>query len=306
VTPSHGQGLRPAVAVLLNRASGAPRETGIRAQIQELFFRFGMEISIDELDADGGITVAARKALDAHPDAIVAGGGDGTLNAVASVLAGSTTPLGVLPLGTRNHFAKDLHIPLDLDKAVQVIADRHVKRIDVGRIGDRVFLNNSSIGLYPSIVEARERLRQHGHAKWIAFVLATIEVLRREEEVAIRVESNGRAIVARTPFLFVGNNEYLVEGINLGARTRLDSGRLSAYFAPPVRTRDVPKLFAQALLGHARREHALEVLIAEEFWVDTPSHRQIQVACDGELLTSAPPLHFRAWPGGLNVIVPAE
>ncbi len=294
------------LAVLLNRASGAPRDTGVRAHIEELFSRYGMDISVAEVDADGGITAAARNALDGHPDAIVAGGGDGTLNAVASVLAGSTTPLGVLPLGTLNHFAKDLHIPLDLDEAVQVIAGGHVKRIDVGRIGDRIFLNNSSIGLYPSIVEARERLRQRGRAKWIAFVLATIEVLRREEEVAIRVESNGTRIVARTPFLFVGNNEYLVEGINLGARTRLDAGRLSAYFAPPVRTRDVPKLYAQALLGHARREHALEVLSAKELWVDTPSHKEIKVACDGELLTFAPPLHFRAWPGGLNVIVPAE
>lgn len=277
----------------------------MRAHIEELFRKHGADVTIREV-APQDIALAARDALKDHPDAIVAGGGDGTVSAVASALAGGSTPLGVLPLGTLNHFAKDLHIPVDVDKAVQTIAQRHVKRVDVGRVGDRIFINNASIGLYPSIVERRERLRRLGHAKWTAFALATRDVLRRGDEVSIRLESHDTAIAARTPFLFVGNNEYLVEGIHLGARTRLDGGRLSAYFAPPVRTRDLPKLFARALFGYARREHALEVLSAAELWVGTPDGRRMKVACDGELLALSTPLHFRAWPGALAVIVPAE
>jgi len=293
------------LTVLLNPASGSARDAGVRAHIEELFRRHGADVAIHEV-APHGIALAARDALKDSPDAIVAGGGDGTVSAVASALAGGSTPLGVLPLGTLNHFAKDLHIPIDVDKAVQTIAQRHVKRVDVCRVGDRIFINNASIGLYPSIVERRERLRRLGHAKWTAFALATLDVLRRGDEVSIRLESRNTAIAARTPFLFVGNNEYLVEGIHLGARTRLDAGRLSAYFAPPVRTRDLPKLFARALLGYARREHALEVLSAAELWVDTPAGRRMKVACDGEVLTLSAPLHFRAWPGALTVIVPAE
>jgi diacylglycerol kinase family enzyme len=293
------------LAVLLNPASGSHRGANTRAQIEELFCRYGIDAAVRELTTPVEIAMAARVALEGSPDAIVAGGGDGTVNAVASVLAGGSTPLGVLPLGTLNHFAKDLHIPLDLDKAVQAIAQRHVERVDVGRVGDRIFLNNASIGLYPSIVEARERLRRAGHARWTAFVLATIDVVRREDEVTIRLESSDTAIAARTPFLFVGNNEYQVEGIHLGARTGLGAGRLFAYFAPPVRTRDLPTLFAHALLGYARRDHALQVVSAEELWVDTPFGRRIKVACDGELLTLAPPLHFRAWRGALHVIAPA-
>lgn len=293
------------LAVLLNPLSGAATAEGIGLRIHDLFRAQGVEVAIHELHTADEIATTARAALERHPDAVVAAGGDGTVNAVASVLAGGLTPLGVLPLGTRNHFAKDLGVPLALDAAVQTIAQRHLTRVDVGRVADRVFLNNCSIGIYPDIVEARERLRRLGHRKWTALLLATTEVLRRGDEVLVRLDSGDTRVSARTPFLFVGNNEYLSEGIHIGARTRLDGGRLCAYFAPPVHTRDLPKLFAHALLGHARQNHALESISAEEFWVDTPSAAKMKVACDGEILMLAPPLHYRAWPGALTVIVPA-
>ena len=245
-----------------------------------------------------------RHALDGHPEALVAGGGDGTVNAVASALAGTATPMGVLPLGTLNHFAKAAGIPLDLPGAVQTVVAGRTKRVDVGRVSDRLFVNNASIGIYPSIVESRERLQRHGRSKWAALALATADVLRRNEEVTIRLERDGTSIIARTPFVFVGNNEYLVEGFRIGARTRLDAGRLHAYFAPPVRTRDLPKLFAQALFGLARREHALESIGGRELWADTPLARAIDVACDGEVLTLKTPLHFQSCPGALLVFAP--
>jgi diacylglycerol kinase family enzyme len=293
------------LAVLLNPASGGTRDAGMRGRIEQIFRSHGLDVTIDELTSPGDTKVTVRAALDRNVEGIVAGGGDGTINAVASVLVGGSTPLGVLPLGTLNHFAKDLGIPVDIDKAIETIAARQIRRVDVGRVGDRIFLNNSSIGVYPSIIELRERFRQLGRAKWTALALATLHVLRRGEEVTVRLDSRQTRVTARTPFLFIGNNEYLVEGIHLGGRSRLDGGRLSAYFAPPVRTRHLPNLLAHAVLGSAVREHALEAMTAEELWVGTPSSRAMKVACDGELLTLTPPLHFRIWPGALNVIAPA-
>ena len=222
------------------------RNAGIDARIREL---------ADPRASATAVASGARRASRSR----CRGGGDGTVSAVAAALAGTSTPLGVLPLGTLNHFAKDAGIPLDLRKAVQTVAARHSKRVDVGRVNDRIFINNSSIGVYPSFVESRERLRPQGHSKWAALALATADVLRRESEVTIRLEGDARGFCTRTPFVFVGNNEYLAEGLKLGARTRLDAGRLYAYFAPPVRTRHLPRLFAQALFGLARREHALRV-----------------------------------------------
>jgi diacylglycerol kinase family enzyme len=252
------------------------------------------------------ISKTVHQALDADSSiqAIVACGGDGTVNTVASALVGGPTPLGILPLGTLNHFAKDLKIPLDLAQAVETIAHGRTAHVDVGRVNDRMFLNNSSIGIYPNIVERREQLRGEGHRKWPALAMATLEVLRREGEVWARVDGDGRAIASRTPFVFIGNNEYQGEGIHLGARAKLDTGKLFAYLAPRVHTRDLPKLFAQALVGRARREQSLQVVAASELWSETPSARNIKVACDGELLHLKTPLHYRSWPGALNVLVP--
>jgi diacylglycerol kinase family enzyme len=226
------------------------------------------------------------------------------VNAIASALVGGPVPLGILPLGTLNHFAKDLHIPIDLAQAVETIAHGQTAHVDVGRVNDRIFLNNSSIGIYPNIVERREQLRAEGHRKWPALAMATLEMLRRESEVSVRVNIDGRAIASRTPFVFVGNNEYQVEGIHLGARARLDAGKVFAYLAPRVHTRDLPKLFVQALVGRARREQSLQVLAASELWIETPYARNMKVACDGEVLLLKTPLHYRPWTAALNVWVP--
>ena len=291
-------------AVLLNSSSGSANRSAVREEIEKLFADAGLDARVHAIAHPCDIGARVRAALEEHPEAVVAGGGDGTINGVASVLAGTPTPLAVLPLGTLNHFAKDVGIPLDLPGAVRTIAVRHTKRIDVGRVNDRVFVNNSSIGVYPSLIEARERLRRQGMFKWTAFARATMEVLQREGEMTIRLEGDRARIAARTPFVFVGNNEYLVGGLKLGERTRLDTGLLYAYFAPPVRTRHLPRLFAYALFGRARREHALQSIAGQELWIDSPFTRTFQVACDGELLTLASPLHYRSWPGALTVLAP--
>lgn len=293
------------LTIILNPVSGASRNPDFVEQLVALFHAEGMNVRVTELAAVGQVAEAVHAALNDNAETIVAGGGDGTASAVASALAGGPTPLGVLPLGTLNHFAKDLQIPIDLPKAVETIARGRVARVDAGRVNDRVFINNASIGVYPSIIQRREDLRRQGYPKWPAFAAATLDILRRNYDVSVRLEANGRSIVSRTPFVFVGNNEYLVEGIRLGARTRLDGGRLFVYFAPPVHTRNLPKLFAQALAGRAKQQHTLESVSAVELWLETPYARQMRVACDGELITLTTPLHFRIWPAALNVLVPA-
>ncbi|MEO5740303.1 MAG: acylglycerol kinase family protein, partial [Vicinamibacterales bacterium] len=117
--------------ILLNLASGVSGQRR-HEEVKELVRAAGIDARIRELDPHD-IRAAAREALDAHSEAVVAGGGDGTVSTVASTLAGTSVPLGVLPLGTLNHFAKDAGIPVDLEKAVQTIAAGHTRRVDVGR-----------------------------------------------------------------------------------------------------------------------------------------------------------------------------
>jgi len=292
------------LAIILNPASGVAGKPETATRITELFEAAGVRTRIHLLSSPDALAGVVERELAAGTDAVVASGGDGTVNAIASILAGGPTPLGVLPLGTLNHFAKVLQIPMDLDNAVDSIAKGHVTRVDVGRVNDRIFVNNSSIGIYPNIVERREQLRAEGHGKWPAFFRALLEMLRRETELYVRLEVESRRIVSRTPFVFIGNNEYDVEGIHIGAHKRLDAGQLFAYLAPRVHTRDLLKLLTTALLGRVKQRRHLEIVSAAELWIETLYVGDIKVACDGELLTLKPPLHYRSWPGALGVLVP--
>jgi diacylglycerol kinase family enzyme len=289
------------LTVLLNpAAAGAGR---LKEDIGALFRAAGSDALIVELRQGQDPAEAARTAT-ARASIVVAAGGDGTVSRVATGLIGTPAVLGVLPLGTLNHFAKDLRIPLNLEKAVATIAAGRVESVDVGLVNDRVFLNNSSIGVYPSIIEAREELRRMGHRKWAAFALATFRVLRRHRGVLVRIEADGRQSAWRTPFVFVGNNEYEVDGIRLGSRARLDGGRLFAYLTPRVRARELPMLLARAMLGRVRQSGAFEIVSAAELWIDTPKARRVRIALDGEITTMITPLHYRTCPAALKVLLP--
>ena len=293
------------LTVLLNPASASATNPDLKPRIIELFRAAGVDVRLVALRRDA-IDATIAEVLGAKPESVVAAGGDGTVSSVAAALAGSGTPFGILPLGTLNHFAKDLHIPLDLPQAVHTIVSRHLVVVDAARVNGRVFVNNSSIGIYPSIVEKREALRKHGQRKWPAFAVATAQVLSRSEEVSVRVNVDGRQLVTRTPFVFVGNNEYHVSGIHVGARARLDSGRLFAYLAPRVKTRELPKLVVRALAGRLSRGDAFAIFSAAEMWIETPENRQVSVSTDGEVKLMATPLHYQALARALNVFAPAS
>jgi diacylglycerol kinase family enzyme len=293
------------IAVLLNpdagTASGRPQ---IAAELAELFRALGREAEIVELPHGQDPLEVARSAS-TRSTIVVAAGGDGTVCGVAAGLAGTPAALGILPLGTLNHFARDLRIPLDLQKAVAVVAAGHTARIDAGLVNGSVFVNNSSIGIYPSIVDTREALRSQGHRKWPAMAIATFRVLRRYRGVKVTIEIDGRRHAWRTPFVFVGNNEYTIDGIRLGSRARLDEGMLFVYLAPRVRARDLPLLLAKALVGRARQSGEFEIVRAGELWIDkSPTGRAQHVALDGEVKIMNTPLHYQARPGALRVVVP--
>ena len=291
------------VTVFLNSAAGGqPQDT--RDRVAAFFEQSGVEARIVPLDARADLQAAVRSAVASGADSVVAAGGDGTVSSIAAVLAGTATPFGVLPLGTLNHFAKDLGIPLELEAAVKTIAARRTIAVDVGDVNGQPFINNSSIGLYPDIVVEREALRATGYRKWTALAVATTRVLSRYPGLVVRVTTAEETRVLRTPFLFVGNNEYEVEGIRTGKRAVLTQGQLFACLAPRLRARDLPILAALALAGRAKRNPALASFTTTELRVDTPGRRRIRIALDGEVVSMAPPLHYRVRPASLNVICP--
>jgi diacylglycerol kinase family enzyme len=293
------------IAVLVNPGAGSGGDRDLRKQLEDWFLEAGAEATICLLRPGIDPAEAARDAARSSA-VVVAAGGDGTVSAVASALVGTTTPLGVLPLGTLNHFAKDLRIPLDLKGAIATVAAGHVAAVDVGRLNDRTFLNNASIGLYPNIVELRDELRRHGRRKWPAFMSAAAKVLWSYRGVAVKIDSGGTRWGGRTPFVFVGNNEYTVDGLHLGGRPTLTGGRVVAYLTPRVRSRGLPLLLARAIVGRGLRSGKFEIFATPQLDIALSGAPRIRVALDGEVTMMSTPLHFRIDPLALKVLTAHE
>jgi diacylglycerol kinase family enzyme len=290
---------------ILNDAAGSNRGGATKERLADLFASHGAVVRILLAGNGSEIGDLAREAVAKGSRIVVAGGGDGTISTVAAALVGTEAALGVLPLGTLNHFAKDLQIPLELEKAVATIFTGRVIRIDVGEVNGRVFLNNSSIGVYPWIVREREEEQNRGRSKWAAFGLALISVLKRYSLLHARLRvDDEEGPEARTAFVFVGNNSYESKGLNIGQRRALDRGILWVCRAPPASR---GKLFLLAL-KHAfgsERVPELEIFDARHVSVRTRA-RRLLVATDGEVISLETPLQYRILPGALQVIVPAS
>lgn len=247
----------------------------------------------------------AKRAVTEKNSRVAAGGGDGTVNAVAGAVAGTDAALGVLPMGTLNHFAKDAGIPLDLEEAVRNLFTGRVVKVDVGEVNGRVFVNNSGIGVYPHLVREREAQQRHGHTKRLALVLAVGSVLRRYSRLRVREHlSEAEALARLTPFVFVGNNKYELSGLEIGRRISLTSGRLWVCMAPRAGHGNLIGMAWRTLTGHVS-DHELNAIEVEEIWVE-PATPRINVSTDGEVSLMAAPLHYRIRAGALGVVVPAH
>lgn len=293
-----------AVPVIINAGAGNPHVEDRSNKLTALFRDGGIHADIRLARTGADIDRLVREAAAERPRLLVAAGGDGTISTAAAALAGSDITLGVLPFGTLNHFAKDLGIPLDVEASVENIVQENVIAVDVGEVNGRVFINNSSLGLYPDIVRDRERQQTRlGRGKWRSALWASLAVLRRFPFLTVRidVESTRRDFV--TPIVFIGNNEYQMEGFDIGARESLERGVLSIYVVKRQSRVALARLSIAALFGRLKQERDFEAITATELLIETPRSRLL-VATDGEVQPMSSPLHYRIRPRSLRVIVP--
>jgi YegS/Rv2252/BmrU family lipid kinase len=292
-------------AVIINASSGTDDKKETRERLSEVFASSGVEARISLAKSGDEILDLARRAVEDKCQPIIAGGGDGTINAVASIVLDTDRTLGVLPLGTLNHFAKDLNIPLDVESALRVCLEGREAKVDVGEVNGQVFLNNSSLGLYPSIVRHREKQQQRlGRGKWPAFIWATLTMLKRYPFLSVRLSTDDQRLIRHTPFVFVGNNEYEMESFNVGARSCIDAGQLSLYVAHRTGRLGLLRLAWHALFGGLRDEQDFDAMCTKEIFIETRRPKRLRVATDGEVTIMTTPLHYRVRPGALSVLVP--
>jgi diacylglycerol kinase family enzyme len=289
--------------ILLNLSARRVTDATIR-QLRELACARRLDAVVEPV---GGASLAAsaRRAVESGCTVLVAAGGDGTVNAVADVAATHNVALGVLPLGTLNHFARDAGIPNDLEAAVTTLACGRDAAIDLGEVNGRIFLNNSSIGVYPRLLWEREQNERQGRRKWTATAVAALDVWRQYRRISVTIQGRGDRWNVCTPFVFVGNNEYSIDHGRIDARPSLAAGRLQLCVAPDADRGRMARIVLSAIAGRLGAVDGFEAVTASELSIATRA-RRLGVSLDGELTILESPLCYRIRPRALQVIVPSE
>jgi YegS/Rv2252/BmrU family lipid kinase len=284
-------------AVILNRNKGD------RGEVAAALSAVGVAGTVEAVEGDA-IRDRAEAAVKGGAKLVVVGGGDGSVSSAAQALAGTGAALGILPLGTLNHLARDLGIPSDLQQSARVIAAGKARSIDVAEVNGRTFVNNSAIGLYPLMVIDREAQQDRlGRSKRLAMLVASLRTLMRFHHQRLTLSIDGGEARVDTPLLFVGNNDYRLAFPAAGQRDKLDDGELCVMV---MRKKGVPGFLAavvRALLGIPRPDDMVRIDGVKQLKVNS-ARSTITLALDGETLAMKPPLEFSIRAGALKVIAP--
>lgn len=234
-------------------------------------------------------------------DAVIVGGGDGTVSATAGALAGTDLPLGVLPLGTGNDFARTIGVPPDVEAAASIIAAGHTRRVDVGDVNGVAFLNVASVGISTALAaeitsETKKRFGPFGYA------IATMRVLLRARTFHAEIVSAEGTVQVDTLQVAVGNGRHYGGGLTIASDASIEDGRLDLY------SLETQRLWRLAVLAPSFRigehHHAPDVRAAKGEWFELHTSRAKRVNVDGELRTTTP-ARFTIRPGALRVFANA-
>lgn len=290
--------------MIVNRGGGSFDEPTAR-ELEGLFAAAGIEAEVRLVAPERLHDEFAEAAIIPGLDAVVAAGGDGTISCAAGALAGCERPLGVLSLGTLNHFARDSGLPADMKAAIAMIAGGATRAVDVAEVNGRVFINNSAVGLYPLMVREREaQQRRLGRGKRLAMLVASIRALYRFSRRRLTIRLAGGRAPIETPLLFIGNNHYDTGLFALGRREAIDRGELCLY-APLARGRfHFLALSFRSLFGRLDQvRDFVHVDGIDAVEVDS-SRKLLAVSTDGETWSLETPLRYRIRPRALRLLVP--
>jgi len=293
-----------AATVLLKKGAGAVgADPRIDEKVGEAIERAGIDAKV-KIVRGRDFDARCRAVVDRGDPLLIVGGGDGTVSGAASAVVGSETLLGILPLGTLNHFARDLGISTDLDEAAKLIATASERRVDVAEMNGRIFINNSAIGLYPLMIVDRDLQRKRlGRSKRLAMLVASIRTLVRFDHRRLTLTVNDQQGQIDTPLLFVGNNDYRLDLGAPGRRMSLDEGELCVLVMRKKTRAALIAASVRALLDRSRPDDMVRIGHVERLRVDS-SRSHLAVSLDGEVVRSSPPLDYRIRKQALRVVAP--
>lgn len=269
------------IVLVYNLKSGSARSF---AELRSLFEKYNITIS-KAVPIKKNFEQLLKDPIK-NSEMIAVVGGDGTISAVAGLVAKTNATLIPLPGGTLNHFTKDLGIEQNLEKAIEQLTTAKPRTVDIGRINDIYFINNSSIGLYPSSLHTRKRLEDY-LGKWPAAIIGGLRALIRHRTYEISINDQ----LIKSPFIFAGNNDYKLDSFGLEGRAQLDEGILSIYIVKSQSRWSLLKIFAHAVIGRLNSLDDFASFKTESFTI-TSKHTHLSVSHDGEVSRIATPITY--------------
>ncbi|MDO6585666.1 diacylglycerol kinase family protein [Salipiger sp. 1_MG-2023] len=291
--------------IFLNGRSGDQGEDERRARLTALCDAAGVSATIVTPNGKQRLEDAAREAIRrSQADVIVAAGGDGTIAAVATAAHDAEIPMGVIPQGTFNYFARGLGIPEDAEAAIEVLAGGQLEQVALAEANGAVFLNNTSLGIYPLILQKRESIyARWGRSRIAAYwsVLLTLSGMRRPLRMTITVD--GRDIHLRTPLIFVANSVFQLDRFNLDGVAALKRGEFALFTARNGSTLDLARTAFRLAGGAAQKGEDFDLVTGRDITLQTGRKRAL-VARDGEKSLMHTPIRIKMRERPLQVIVP--
>ncbi|MFW2099291.1 diacylglycerol/lipid kinase family protein [Acinetobacter johnsonii] len=303
--------LKP-LSLIYNKKSGfhAANKDEVYEQLVADLSTAGFEIQSFELSECINFDQMMQDILLRHRQAenvgvVVAAGGDGTLNAVASKLMGTDIPMGILPLGTFNYVARVLNIPLDLLDAAKTISEGQPRSVHVAQLNQHIYLNNASLGLYPLFIQKREQFNKHfGRFPLHAYTSALDVLIRDRKELKLEVEVDGQRYPVKTSLIFFGNNQLQLAEMKLRIAEAAEAGKVAGVVVAKSDKRTLFKTLWQLIKGNLDQASDVYSFAADEVIVHSKRNK-LTVAVDGEIVTMTPPLKITVRKHALNVMVPA-
>jgi len=299
--------------IVLNTGSGREDAQAREATIRDILQNAGRAHELLRITSGTSVQAAATRAVHLARErggAVVAAGGDGTLNAVARAVLPTGLPFGVLPQGTFNYFGRAHGIPADTARATDALLRASPRPVQVGLVNGHAFLVNASVGLYPQLLEDREAWKQrYGRSRLVALWSACVTLLHAHRPLRLFLGEPGLEQAVRTPTLFVGNNPLQLQRIGIPGGDQAAQGRLVAITLQPLGTLALLGLMLQGALGRlgeAREVHSASFTRLRVRPAAPRQRARIKIATDGEIHRMRAPLEFSISPQPLWLLAPSD
>jgi diacylglycerol kinase family enzyme len=296
--------------ILLSAQSGKDDPKEVRKIIEDTLVAAGRNFTIYFVEDPEELVIKAQQAIKSatrDKGILVVAGGDGGINSVIQKVIQSDCPVGIIPVGTFNFFARTHQIPEALDGALTTILNGYYEPVQVGMINEKIFLVNASLGLYPDLLEDRERFkRRWGRSRFVAAIAGLYFLALSRQIIHLKLTTQTRSIELQTPSLFVANNSLQLENLGIAEADKIEQGKLVAIVPRPLNKWAMVKLLFKGILADLGNDKNILSFTFDKMNVRFArflgSH--VKAAIDGEIIWLKTPIEISVAERALLLVKP--